>query len=124
MKFCILILASLMLSACSGVSFHTNLDPSNIKEYYKPSAVEVIDSEADLDNRSYFVITQVKGMACQINDRDYIATEADARTEARIKAVDAGANAIRFGKCVRIENTPACKVSVTCYGDALSIDEQ
>ena len=63
-------------------------------------------------------------MACQINDRDYIATEADARTEARIKAVDAGANAIRFGKCVRIENTPACKVSVTCYGDALSIDEQ
>ncbi len=124
MKFCILILTSLILSACSGVSFHTNLDPSNIKEYYKPSAVEVIDSESDLDNRPYFVITQVKGMACQINDRDYIATEADARTEARIKAVDAGANAIRFGKCVRIENTPACKVSVTCYGDALSIDEQ
>ena len=124
MKFCFLLLASIFLSACSGVSFHTNLDPSNIKEYYKPSAVEVIDSDAALDNRPYKVISQVKGMACQLNDRDYIATEADARTEARIKAVDAGANAIRFGKCVRIETSPACKVSITCYGDALSVDEQ
>ena len=47
----------------------------------------------------------------------------DARTKARIKAADLGANAIKFGKCVRLTNTPACLVSVTCYADALVVDD-
>ena len=124
MKFWFVPVVAVAVSACSNVSFHSNLDPRNITEYYKPSQVEVIESDSELDKRPYKLITQVKGMACQLNERDYIATEADARTEARLKAVDAGANAIRFGKCVRIEKSPACQVSVTCYAKALRVDEQ
>ncbi len=123
MKFWLLGISLLGLTACTGVSFHSNLDPRNVVEYYKPSSVEVIENDTDLDNRAYKVLSHVNGMACQLNDRDYIATESDARTNARIKASDLGANAIRFGKCVRIENSPACKVSITCYGDALVVNE-
>ena len=116
--------AALALTACSSLSFHTNLDPGNFTEYYKPSRVEVLQGEAELDRRPYVSLGQVAGLACQAGERDYIATEADARTDARRKAADLGANAILFTRCVRINDTPACRVSVTCYGDALRADER
>ena len=59
----------LVLTSCSNFEFKTNVDPSNFKEYFKPSY------------------------------------------------------AIKFGKCVRLTNTPACLVSVTCYADALVVDD-
>ncbi|MGN1280926.1 MAG: Rcs stress response system protein RcsF [Succinivibrio sp.] len=116
-------LAALLMCACTGYEFKTNLDPSNFKEYFKPSyAQEVSDEELEsLPNRS---IGLVEGLSCQIKETDAIATEAQARTDARVKAADLGANAIKFGKCVHLKNTPACIVSVTCYADALVIDEQ
>ncbi len=124
MKFLFLSLAALGLTACQGVSFHSNLDPQNFVDYYKPSSVEVIEQESELDRRPYVSLAQVKGMACQVNEHDYIATEADARTKAKIEAANLGANAIKFGKCVHLKNTPACLVSVTCYGDALSVNDK
>lgn len=112
----------LLLASCSNFEFKTNVDPSNFKEYFKPSyATEVTEDELEkVPNRS---LGLVEGVSCQIKDTDAIATEADARTKARIKAYDLGANAIKFGKCVRLENTPACLVSVTCYADALVVDD-
>ena len=118
----LLICAALLLNACSGYSFHTNLDPSNFKEYYKPSGVTVVDDE-DLANKPYKNKGLVTGLSCQARTSDPVATVAEARTEAKIKAVDLNANAIRFKKCVRLENTPACVVSWSCYADALIINE-
>lgn len=117
------LLTALMLCSCSNFEVKTNLDPSNFTEYFKPSKVtEVTEEQLErMPNRSLGIVS---GLSCQIKDGDAIANEADARTEARLKAVDKGANAIKFGKCVRLENTPACKVSVTCYADALVVDEK
>ncbi len=117
------ILAALFLSACSNYEFKSNLNPSNFKEYFKPSKVTEYSEEelANTPNRSLGV---VNGFSCQISESDDAATEVKARTDARLKAVDLGANAIKFGKCVKLTNTPACKVSVTCYADALVVNDK
>jgi RcsF protein len=117
------VLAALFLSACSNYEFKSNLNPSNFKEYFKPSGVTEYSEEelAGMPNRSLGVVS---GLSCQINESDDVATEVKARTDARLKAVDLGANAIKFGKCVTLTNTPACKVSVTCYADALVVDDR
>ena len=122
MKYLTVLLASIVLTSCSNFEFKTNLDPQNFKEYFKPSYVTEVDEDdlATVPNKSLGIVS---GLSCKIKDTDAQANEADARTEARKKAVDLGANAIKFGKCVRLENTPACQVSVTCYADALIIDE-
>lgn len=115
-------LLGLALAGCSGYSFHTNLDPSNFKEYYKPSGAEVVE-DSDLEGVAYKVKGEVTGLSCQSKEHEPVATAAEARTRARVKAVDMGANAVRFTRCVRLENTPACLVSYTCYGDALIVQE-
>jgi RcsF protein len=121
MKY-LIIAAALCLSACSNFEFTSNIAPSNFKEYFKPSAVTEVDSET-LDSVKNRNLGLVEGLSCQITERDEIATEAAARTDARIKAANMGANAIKFGKCVHLKNTPACHVSVTCYAEALVVDD-
>ncbi len=114
--------ASCILAGCTGYSFQSNLNPNNFKEYYKPSAVDVVTDE-DLQGKPYKSKGMVTGLSCQVKEGDVVATDADARTDARLKAVDLNANAIRFKKCVRLENTPACLVSWSCYADALIVEE-
>ncbi len=121
MKFSLLTVGCcLLLSACGSFEFKTNLDPSNFREYYKPSQVTEM-TEAQIEEYDYHSFGSVEGLSCQITERDAIATEERARTNAKLKAVDAGANAIVFGKCVKLQNTPACLVSVTCYADAIKL---
>lgn len=122
-KSCALIfVVSCGLCACESVAFNTNLDPDNFKDYYKASAVEDSTYEG-LTGKNYKSLGLVRGLSCQIDDRDFPANEADARTDARRKAADMGANAVVFGKCVKINKTPSCQVSVTCYADALLVNE-
>lgn len=124
MKKILLICAlGLCLGGCESFTFDSNLSPKRFVDYYKPSAVDEV-TEAELTKVRYKELGTVEGLACQVRDQDYIATEADARTDAKRKAADKGANAIQFGKCTRLTDTPACKVSVTCYGEALIVDVQ
>lgn len=116
------ILSSLLLNACGSYSFKTNIDPENFVEYTKPSRVDVYTNESIVEHR-YHSLGMVDGIACQEKANDYIALESDARTDARIKAANLGANAIVFNKCVRLEKTNACNVSVTCYGEAFIVDD-
>ncbi|WP_406021683.1 Rcs stress response system protein RcsF [Succinivibrio sp.] len=116
-------LSALLLASCSSFEFKTNLDPSNFTEYFKPSSVEEV-TEEELVSKPYRTVKTVEGLSCQEDEKDAVATEADARTKARIKAADAGANAIRFDKCVHLKNTKACRVSITCYADALIVDDK
>lgn len=113
----------LVVSGCESVSFSTNLDPQNFKDYYKPSMVELLSRE-DLNDHVYKSLGAVHGLSCQENDLQMPANEADARTDLKIKAADMGANALVVDKCVRVEHEDGvCKVSVTCYGQALVIDK-
>ncbi len=123
MKYSLFVMAAVMVSACSNFQFKSNLNPSNFTEYYKPSGVKVV-TDADIASVPTHSLGLVSGLSCQINENDEIATDVNARTDAKLKAVDMGANAIKFGKCVRLENTPACLVSVTCYADALVINDK
>ena len=122
MKSIIFALSALTLVACSSFEFKTNLDPQNFKEYFKPSAATEV-TDADIENKPTHLLGVVEGLSCQVTEDDPVATEANARTDARKKAADLGANAIKFGKCVRLENTPACKVSVSCYANAIAVDD-
>ena len=119
----ILSFLAILLAGCDSFTFHTNLDPYNFREYYKPSTVSEV-SDAQLAGSRYTSLGLVEGLACQANEQDYIATPGDARTDARIKAANLGANAIQFRKCVKLEDTPACKVSVTCYAEAFKLEEK
>lgn len=121
-KFIVFSAVAALCAGCESFTFTTNLDPENFTEYYKPSTVETV-TDTDLETLRHKSLGTVAGLACQARERDYIATEADARTDAKLKAAQMGADAIKFGRCVRLENTPACKVSITCYGEALSVAE-
>lgn len=117
-----LMVGSLVLSGCQDVSFESNLSPQNFVEYAKPATVDVYTSD-ELAEHRYRSLGLVSGLACQETEDDFIARESEARTDAKIQAADMGANAIVFGKCVRLEKTKACNVSVTCYGEAFKVDD-
>lgn len=116
------LIASVLLTACQDVSFESNLSPQNFVDYAKPASVDVYQAD-ELSEHRYRSLGMVTGLACQETEDDFIARESEARTDARIKAADLGANAIVFGKCVRLEKTKACNVSVTCYGEAFKVDD-
>ncbi len=117
---CGAVLGALSLSGCQDVAFETNLNPENFTEYFKPSTVEVYTNESILQHR-FESLGLVTGLACQETEDDFIARESEARTDARRKAADMGANGIVFGKCIRLEQTASCAVSVTCYGEAFKV---
>ena len=114
---------SLLMCGCESFTFDSNLSPKRFVDYYKPSTVEVMSAE-ELESLKRKKLGTVEGLACQVKENDYIATEADARTDAKLKAAAKGANVVTFGKCTRLEDTTACKVSVTCYAEAYVVDEQ
>ncbi len=112
-----------LLTACSSVSFDSNLNPHNFSEYFKPSQVETV-TYAELADKTYSVLGAVHALSCQQNADDFPANAADARTELKRKAADMGANALVIHQCVRAEDTGACTLSVTCYGDAIYVPER
>lgn len=115
--------SALACAACSDVAFESNLNPQNFVEYAKPASVDVYTEQSILDHR-YHSLGMVTGLACQETPDDYIALPEDARTDAKIKVANQGGNGIVFGKCVRLEKTKACYVSVTCYGEGFVVDDK
>lgn len=115
--------AALCLSACSGVSVQTNLNPGNFTDYFKASTVDVVQ-EDELEGKTYAVIGPVHGLSCQTDADDFPANETDARTALLRKAADKGANAVTIHKCVQAKDTGVCALSVTCYGDALYVKDE
>lgn len=117
-----LMCGAVLLSGCQDVAFESNLSPKNFEEYLKPAMVEVYTDQSILKHR-YHSMGMVSGLACQETPDDFIARESEARTTARVKAAEMGANGIVFGKCIRLEKTASCAVSVTCYGEAFKVDD-
>ena len=125
MKSSLLLAASvgttLLISACQNVAVETNVSPSNFEEYFKPSSVEVYDKKSILDQR-YHSLGLVVGLACQEKPDDFVARDTEARSDALIQTADMGGNGIVFNKCIRLERTQSCHVSVTCYAEAFVVD--
>lgn len=113
------------ISACSGnYSFNTNLDRENFEEYFKAGNVQII-TEDDLPHLNYRELGLVEGEACQAKPHHDEPSEADARTDARRKAAEMGANAVMFETCLltKPENDTCVSVRL-CYGRAMVIGEK
>jgi len=119
----LLILTLLILIAgCSDYQLHSNVDKENIETYFKPSKVTVYDKQQLLD-LEYTVLGAIEGSSCQIDEIDLPASEAEARTEARINAADMNANGVVFQSCINFERDESCVSNVICYGRALDVAE-
>ncbi|RBW45641.1 hypothetical protein DS885_09800 [Psychromonas sp. B3M02] len=112
----------ILIAGCSDYQLHSNVDKENFETYFKPSKVTVYDKQQLLD-LEYTVLGAVEGSSCQIDEIDLPASEAEARTEARINAADMNANGVVFQSCINFERDESCVSNVICYGRALDVAE-
>ncbi|MBW8190444.1 hypothetical protein K0504_05290 [Neiella marina] len=115
----LVIVLSVLVTACAGdYDVSTNLDPQNFKNYFKPSEVVVYSEQTLPENAKR--AGAVSGLSCQATPHDVPASNADARTDARIKSANLGANALIIDVCETESDTrePQCVELITCYGRA------
>lgn len=113
------LIVALLLSACaSDYQVNTNLDRQNFENYFKPSSVIIYNADTLPEGSQR--LTDVTGTSCQATPEDVPASGADARTQARIKAADVGANALVIDVCDSEVDTrnPNCSELITCFGRA------
>ena len=117
------ILSSVLLSACSSnYTFNSNLDGEAIDEYFKPGGV-VLYKEGERPKGAFEIVGLVEGESCQESEDGVPANIADARTQARKKAVELGANGLIVKKCLLTEQkTNTCYTQAFCVGQAIKTD--
>ena len=112
---------TMLVFGCAKVStYSTNLDRENFKHYFSPAKVEIFESEKEFPGKFKF-LEGVEGDNCQAKPHLAAPDTIEARTEARRKAYDLGANAIVFSGCANIQ-TKQCHAAVICYGKAYVIE--
>jgi len=115
------IIAISTLAGCAKISqISTNLDAENFKNYFAPTSVKIVESETDFIGK-YKLIGGVEGSNCQEKAHHSAADKIEARTDARQKAYDLGANAIVFSGCVSVQ-TNQCHANIICYGKAYQVE--
>ncbi|MCE2570800.1 Rcs stress response system protein RcsF [Motilimonas eburnea] len=107
------------VSGCSNYRFHSNVDKENFEQYFKPSQVKVYE-KAELAELNYIPLTTVEGSVCKQLEHEAKPTFADARTQARLAAADAGANGIIFSSCIETQDE-VCIEATLCYGQAIKV---
>ncbi len=110
------------VSGCSFFSFESNLDPDKISEYFDKAGIKVYKN-SELRDLNYEDLGMIEGSSCQEDSSSPVASEQDARIDARDKAYARKANGIIYTSCVALENTPSCVTSVSCYARALYVKE-
>jgi len=108
---------------CSGYEVNTNLDRENFSDYFKPSQVTVYERQ-QLQSLNYQRLGTVEGESCQSSQLDPPPSEADARTEARRRAAELGANGLWIDQCLQVEPNKDCIALLVCYGQAIKVAEQ
>ena len=115
------------ITGCAKINHvSTNLDRDNFKHYFSPTKVKMVEKEQDLAGK-YKFLGLVEGESCQEKAYHAAPNEIDARTEARRKAYQLGANAIIFSQCVMITDDKAakyCLASTVCYGRAFKVEQE
>ncbi|MBR9727408.1 Rcs stress response system protein RcsF [Shewanella intestini] len=125
-KTLLLALAStLLLSACAGdYAFKSNLDGDAINEYFKPGDVTLF-TDGQLPKGQYKILGLVEGLSCQHTENEVPATKRQARTQARRKAADLGANGMIVQNCHLIEEPDnTCHTQAMCVGKAIQLPVQ
>ncbi|UUO25020.1 rcsF protein [Colwellia sp. M166] len=121
------VLITLAITGCAKINHvSTNLDRDNFKHYFSPTKVKMVEKEQDLAGK-YKFLGLVEGESCQEKAYHAAPNEIDARTEARRKAYQLGANAIIFSQCVMITDDKAakyCLASTVCYGRAFKVEQE
>ncbi|WP_144213810.1 Rcs stress response system protein RcsF [Shewanella donghaensis] len=115
--------SAVLLSGCAGeYSFNTNLDSEAIDEYFKPANVALF-KDNDRPQSAFNILGLVEGHSCQETENGVPATIADARTDARKKAAELGANGLIVKKCMLTEQkVDNCFSEAFCVGQAITID--
>lgn len=114
-------LTILTVAGCAKIStYSTNLDSENFRHYFSPSKVAQFQSEQEFSGK-YKMLGGVEGEDCQEKAHMAAPDPAIARTNARRKAFELGANAIVFSGCAVVE-TKQCYSSTICYGKAYQVE--
>lgn len=123
----LVIIASLIpltLIGCAQISeVNTNLDQENFTHYFSPTEVKIFRDELSFQTKSK-MLGMVEGEHCQLKAHHAVPDEIEARTMARRKAYQLGANAIVFSGCAAIEKNSQCHAAVVCYGKAYFVEDK
>jgi len=112
----------LLLSNCaSHYEASTNLDRENFVQYFAPAKVKIYQSEQEIKGQ-YIEVGRVEGEDCQAKAHLAKPDEVIARTDARRKAYNQGANAIVFSGCATV-TTKQCVSQTICYGRTFKVSE-
>jgi len=110
------------LAGCAKISkVSTNLDAENFKNYFAPIGVTIVENESSFSGK-YKMIAGIEGSNCQAKAHHAAPDKIEARTEARKKAYELGANAIVFSGCVAVK-TNQCHANIICYGKAYQVEQ-
>jgi len=120
LRFIIISFTAILLTACSNFEFSSNIDKQNFDDYFKPSKVTVYE-KSRLQDLDYQFIGAVEGSSCQEKEKDRPADIKEARTNARINAVEMNANGIVFQSCLTFKKDKACVSNIICYGRAIKV---
>ncbi|MFM2485870.1 Rcs stress response system protein RcsF [Celerinatantimonas yamalensis] len=112
-----------LIGCSSDYSIKTNVDPQNVKNYFKTSGVDVL-SNAQLNTHLYKVLGTVEGSACQAKANQPHATQSQARVDVLRRAADMGANGLVYSTCLSHPADNVCLSSVSCYGKAVKLLDQ
>jgi RcsF protein len=116
------IITTLSITGCASISsVSTNLDQENFTQYFSPTQVKILESEAQFPARAK-MLGMVEGEACQVKAHHAAPDKIDARTDARRKAYQLGANTIVFSGCALIEANKSCYATLVCYGKAYYLE--
>lgn len=115
--------SALLLSGCAGeYSFNSNLDGEAIDEYFKPVNV-VLFKDNERPKGAFKIIGLVEGESCQETPNGVPANIADARTLARKKAAELGANGLIVKKCmINEQKMEGCYSQAFCVGQAVKTE--
>ncbi|CAG9296078.1 Rcs stress response system protein RcsF [Celerinatantimonas diazotrophica] len=118
----VLLTATFLLSACSSQDYQvkSNLDPHNIKEYFKTSGVQVM-SPHELLTHNYKVIGTIEGDSCQEKSNQPPADIVHARVDILNKAANRHADAVVFAHCISFPADNVCLSSVSCFAKAVKL---
>ena len=118
-------LSCLILAACSSqYQVSTNLDKENFYNAFAPTKVIIFNAESEFTHR-YKYLGGVEGESCQAKAHHAEPDEIEARTQARLKAFELGANAIVFSGCSQALTNEAdrkCVRTKLCYGKAYFVE--
>ena len=113
---------NLVVGCASQYQVSTNLDKENFRQYFSPAKVQIFQNEQELPAR-HKLVGLVEGQDCQIKAHHAAPDRIIARTEARRKAYEQGANGIIFTGCTEIESKQ-CTGLLVCYAKAYQVESK